>query len=174
MAIFGFLVFFLHSHATIQEKIRTKRIRLYITKLPRTHFLWGKFLGTLSFWLILIIGGYFLLSFMQPSLFLPKEGWKTVFVLFSLTTFYAGLIILLSTIFTHPFFLMIVGLSYSLFLLIGSILYLIQPDFLPPQIQLFLPLYWIQLPQVLYLLVPVSSGLIFSLFATTLLNRKDL
>lgn len=174
IAIFGFLVLFLHSHAIIQEEIRSKRIRLYITKVPRSHFLWGKFLSTLSFWLVIIIGGYFLLSFLQPSLFVPKEGWKTVFVLFSFTTFYVGLIVLLSTLITHPFYLMIVGLSISLFLLIFSFLDLFQPNLLFPQIQLCLPLHWIQLAPIHYLLVPTLLGLIFPVFATILLNRKDL
>jgi ABC-2 type transport system permease protein len=91
------LFIFALSHNAINEEYRSRTIRFIATKTSRENIIFGKFFGTLFFWIVCLTIVVILLTFFSGHFYFSELIQSIIYV-----SYFIGLTILLSTVISRP------------------------------------------------------------------------
>jgi len=103
--MFGFLFVFATSHDLINSEVELKTMRLLVTKVSRPQIMLGKFLGTLTFWIVIVSISFAVISIISGAWF-PKDYFQSLIFLFYIVSF----VLLISTVIPKTKLTMFLGI----------------------------------------------------------------
>lgn len=127
---FGFIFVSMVSHDTINKEIDTQTIRFLVTKTSRISIVLGKFLGILSFWILVTTLSYIpaVLKAQHIDFFDYLKLIQYLFVMVSVTIF-------LSSVVVKPFYSLLFGLCFGVVYPAVGMVSMIKEGFIWDQIR---------------------------------------
>lgn len=166
--LFGLLFVFTLSHDVINREIETRTMRFLVTKTSRNKIVFGKLLGMLSFWLIIVIVCLVFITIFAKTFYL-----KTLFecMLFLFYAICAAL--LLSTLIKRTGQSMFLGIAISLLLPVLTGWAMFTDKFYVQWFKYLSPYYYFDLDQPFKLIILLIAGILLTL-SLFFFKRKDL
>lgn len=105
---FGFIFVAMVSHDTINKEIDTQTIRFLVTKTSRVSIVLGKFLGILSFWILVTT-----LSYIPAVVKAQHIDFHDYIKLIQYLCVMVGVTVFLSSVVVKPFYSLLFGLCFG-------------------------------------------------------------
>lgn len=167
LMVLGFLFAFAISHDLINKEIELKTIRLLITKTSSLKLMLGKFLGTLLFWIVTVSISYSIIYIISDSWYMEGYFQTIVFIFYVVS-----LVFFISTIIPKSKLTMFLGVILGLILpILGLLSTVIDKWYILP-FKYLLPYKYLN-DTLGYLIIPLSSSLVYILIAVTVMRRRD-
>ncbi|SDJ12711.1 ABC transporter permease [Salimicrobium halophilum] len=163
----GFLFVFSVSHDIINKEIEGKTIRLLVTKKPRSQIMFGKFLGTLLFWVAI-----FSISYLVTSLIAQVWVTEEYLRMVAFLTYIVGMVFLVSTLVERTKLTMFIGVFAGIIIPILGIASTIVDKWWMIGIEYLLPYTYIE--KGFLMIIPFLMGLMFFLISMKIMSGKDL
>lgn len=157
------------SHNVINEEIELQTIRLVITKISKSKFFIGKFLGVFIFWILCITTSFSIISVLANTFNIY------IFLMLIVCMFYfISLIFLLSTIIKKQALSNFIGIILGFIIPISGMWATLADKNIFFKIFKYLFPYHYLINQGFYILVPAIIGIALFLLSLQIFIRKDL
>lgn len=165
---FGFIFVTMVSHDTINKEIETQTIRFLVTKSSRFSIVLGKFLGILSFWILVTTCSYI------PAVIKAQHiDFYDYIKLIQYLCVMVSVTILLSSVIKKPFYSLLFGLCFGVVYPVVGMVSMIKDGFFWDQVRYISLFNYIQdASGGLY--VPFIASAVMVILSIVVFQRRDL
>lgn len=166
--VLGYLFSSILSHNTINKEIELKTVRLVITKISRTEFWLGKYLGNILFWLLCLTISYVVISFMSNQIDI-----EIYIMILGVMQYFVSFVLLMSTLIEKTSLSNFLGLIFGLGVPIFGLWVTLTKNPILGFIKYIFPYYYI-LKGGFYIIIPVGISIMMIGIALMVFKKKEL